>query len=156
MSRHWASSYSSAAEETSCSSGFVWASELEGVEYSVYTQNKAMTLLSLMHPSAKTDSAASFICRTPLRVAWGQELLFIPAELPTESNDPSELVGTLDVNQQTTLVPNSSAFSSHNMVLREESTSSVGSVLLTFTSFSFSLFPFWENHLEDLFSPSRN
>lgn len=81
---------------------------------------------------------------------------FIPEERLTQSRDPTELERNHDVKHQTTLVPNSSAICSHSTVLRAGTTSSECSVLQTLTSFFSPLFLLWENHLEDLSSPSRS
>lgn len=81
---------------------------------------------------------------------------FIPEERLTQSRDATELERNHDVNHQTTLVPNSSATCSHSAVLRAGTTSLECSVLQTLTGFFSPLFLLWENHLEDLSSPSRS
>lgn len=97
-------------------SGLGSSSDSEGVECSGYKRKGEVTFLSPTPNSARSDCAGLPLPAERLQ-GWLEAHFYIRRAL-TESSDPSKSSGSLDVNQQTTLVPNSSAFSCHNVVLR--------------------------------------
>lgn len=132
-------------QEAGWPSGLGLSSEAEGVERSGYKRKRAVTFRSPMPDSARSDSAGSLHLQNTPR---GVEGHFYSRRALTESSDPSESEGSLDVSQSTN---NSSAKSLCLLppqcgVERAGSTSSEGSELLTLTSFSFPLFRFWEKN----------
>lgn len=139
------SEFSSPLHHARGSSDSGCSSELEATDCSVYKQNTSVTS-SVRHATLRKWKLCGSLYQ---QNAWKDGLracaTFTPAEVPPVPRDPSESDRKGDVNPQTTLVPNSSAFHSRGVVQRAGSTSSVYLVPLTLTSFFFPLFLFLEN-----------
>lgn len=119
--------------------------EFEATECSVYKQNMSVTS-SVRHATLpKWKLCGSLYQQNAWKDGSRPCATFTPAEAPPVLRDPSESNRKGDVNPQTTLVPNSSAFHSRGVVRRAGSTSSVYLVPLTLTSVFFPLFLFLEN-----------